>query len=143
MDAPEPVPQQATADIELLALAAAWAEAIVANDAARIAAFVTEDWVLVSETGVSPGHEFLALVQSGELTHSAMTTVGETRVRVWGDTAVLTARITNTAHYRGRRFDADEWTTDVFVRRDGRWRCAVSHYSSAAGPEPDDLITKG
>ena len=143
MDAREPEPQQALAHSDLLALAAAWAEAIVANDPDRIAAFVTEDWVLVSGSGVSPGHEFLALVESGELAHSAMTTVGETRVRVWGDTAVLTARITNTAHYRGRRFDADEWTTDVFVRRDGRWRCAVSHYSSAAGPEPDDLITKG
>ena len=118
-------------EAELLAVAAAWAQAIVANDTARIASFVTEDWVLVSGSGVSPGHEFLALVESGELSHSAMTTVGDTRVRVWGDTAVLTARITNTAHYRGRRFDADEWTTDVFVRRDGRWRCAVSHYSSA------------
>lgn len=60
-----------------------------------------------------------------------MTAVGDVRVRVWGDTAVLTARITNTAHYRGRRFDADEWTTDVFVRAGGRWRCAVTHYSSA------------
>lgn len=118
-------------EAELLAVAAAWAQAIVANDTARIAAYVTEDWVLVSGAGVSPGREFLALVESGELTHSAMTAVGDTRVRVWGDTAVLTARITNTAHYRGRRFDADEWTTDVFVRSDGRWRCAVTHYSSA------------
>ncbi|MGO4782822.1 nuclear transport factor 2 family protein [Cryobacterium sp. W22_MBD10_FK3] len=118
-------------EAELIALAAAWAQAIVANDATRIADFVTDDWVLVSESGVSPGHEFLALVSSGELTHSAMAAVGDSRVRVWGDTAVITARITNTAHYRGRRFDADEWTTDVFVHRDGRWRCAVSHYSTA------------
>jgi ketosteroid isomerase-like protein len=116
---------------ELLALATAWADAIVANDAARIAAFVTDDWILVSETGISPGQEFLGLVESGALTHSAMAAVGETRVRIWGDTAVLTARVTNTAHYDGRRFDADEWTTDVFVRRNDRWRCAVSHYTPA------------
>lgn len=112
---------------ELLAVARSWAEAVVANDAARIAAFVTEDWVLVSETGVSPGERFLALVASGELTHSAMRIVGPTRVRVLGPAAVLTARITNTAHYLGRRFDADEWTTDVFVRRDGRWLCTHTH----------------
>ena len=119
------------AETELLALAAAWADAIVANDAARIAAFVTDDWVLVSESGISLGSEFLALVESGALTHSAMTAVGDTRVRIWGDTAVLTARIVNTAHYRGRRVDADEWTTDVFLRRHGRWVCAVSHYTAA------------
>ena len=118
-------------DSELLALAAAWAEAIVANDTGRIAAFVTDDWVLVSDSGVSPGREFLALVDSGQLTHSAMAAVGATRVRIWGDTAVLTARVTNTAHYQGQRFDADEWTTDVFVRQDGRWRCAISHYTAA------------
>jgi ketosteroid isomerase-like protein len=123
---PDPTPEE-----ELLALATAWADAIVANDAARIAAYVTDDWVLVSETGISPGPEFLALVESGALSHSAMAAVGQTRVRVWGDTAVLTARVTNTAHYGGTRFDADEWTTDVFVRRDGRWRCAVSHYTAA------------
>lgn len=118
-------------ETELLALAAAWAEAIVTNDASRIAAFVTDDWVLVSESGISPGREFLALVESGRLTHSAMAAIGDTRIRVWGETAVLTARVTNTAHYLGRRFDADEWTTDVFVRQDGRWLCALSHYTAA------------
>ena len=127
----DPAVEGDAAETELLALAAAWAEAIVTNDASRIAAFVTDDWVLVSESGVSPGREFLALVESGRLTHSAMAAIGDTRIRVWGNTAVLTARVANTAHYLGRRFDADEWTTDVFVRQDGRWLCAVSHYTAA------------
>ena len=125
---PEPRPVEE----ELRAVAGDWAEAITANDAARIAEFVTEDWVIVSESGISPGTDFLALVASGNLTHSAMEAVGPTRVRLLGDTAILTARITNTAHYRGRRFDADEWTTDVFVRRNGRWLCVLTHYSSSA-----------
>jgi hypothetical protein len=44
----------------------------------------------------------------------------------------VTGRVTNTAHHRGQRFDADEWTTDVFVRRDGRWLCVLSHITAAA-----------
>lgn len=52
-----------------------------------------------------------------------MDRVGEARIRLYGDTAVLTVRATNTAHYEGRRFDADEWTTEVFVRRNGQWLC--------------------
>ncbi|MFF0988706.1 nuclear transport factor 2 family protein [Kocuria nitroreducens] len=115
---------------ELLAVVRSWAEAIVANDATRIAAFVTADWVMVSDTGISPGKRFLDLVASGDLTHSAMEVVGPTRVRDLGTTAVLTARVTNTAHYLGRRFDADEWTTDVFVRRDGHWLCELTHYTA-------------
>ncbi|WP_036555367.1 nuclear transport factor 2 family protein [Nocardioides insulae] len=117
---------------ELLAAAAEWAAAIVSNDAERIAGFTTEDWVIVSDSGVSPGERFLDLVRRGALTHSAMRTEGQTRVRTYGDTAVVTARVTNTAHYAGERFDADEWTTDVFVRTDGRWRCALSHITTAS-----------
>lgn len=116
---------------ELLEVARDWADAIVANDAARISAFVTDDWVLVSNAGISPGSHLLETVASGDLTHSAMTAVGDTRVRILGDTAILTARITNTAFYRGDRTDADEWTTDVFVRRNGRWLCTHTHYTAA------------
>ncbi|MEU0760900.1 nuclear transport factor 2 family protein [Streptomyces microflavus] len=112
-----------------------WAAAIVGNDVTRIAAFMADEWVIVSESGITDRDTFLAFVASGDLTHSAMRTVTPPRIRVHGDTAVVTARITNTAHYGGDRFDADEWTTDVFVRRDGDWRCVLSHITPAAAPE--------
>lgn len=120
---------------ELVAIADDWAKAIVSNDAERIASFMADDWVIVSESGVSPRERFLSIIRSGELTHSAMDRVGDARVRVYGDTAVFTARVTNTAHHAGRRFDADEWTTDVFVKRKGRWLCVLSHIT-AGGPIP-------
>jgi len=113
-------------------IGAAWAAAIVSNDSERIGSFMADDWVIVSESGVSPKVQFLSLVRSGELTHSAMSRVSEPRTRVYGDTAVFTARVTNTAHFGGRRFDADEWTTDVFVLRDGRWLCVLTHITAAA-----------
>ncbi|MGA6173731.1 nuclear transport factor 2 family protein [Streptomyces sp. NPDC012600] len=133
---PPPEGPDDVADTALLAAAVdAWAAAIVANDAERIAAFMADEWVIVSESGITDRDTFLAFVTSGELTHSAMRAVTPPRIRVHGDTAVVTARITNTAHYGGRRFDADEWTTDVFVRRDGHWRCVLSHITPAAPPE--------
>lgn len=119
---------------ELLATEDEWAAAIVANDAGRISAFMADEWVIVSDSGVSPKERFLSLVASGELTHSAMERVGPARVRISGGTAVVTARVTNTAHHVGRRFDADEWTTDVFVRRDGRWLCVLTHITAASSP---------
>ena len=60
--------------------------------------------------------------------------VGDARIRVYGETAIFTARQTNTAHYAGNRFDADEWVTDVFVRRDGRWLCVLSHITARSAP---------
>lgn len=120
---------------ELTAVVKDWASAIVSNDAARMASFMADDWAIVSDSGISTKEQFLAFVESGELTHSAMDLISPPRIRVHGDTAVFTVRATNTAHYGGRRFDADEWTTDVFVRQDGRWLCVLSHITAAA-PSP-------
>lgn len=122
----------AALDRELVAFVDEWARAIVANDASRIGSFMADDWVIVSESGVTSKEQFLAWVMSGELTHSAMDRVGEARVEVYGDTAVVTARVTNTAHHGGNRFDADEWTTDVLVRLDHRWLCVLSHITAVA-----------
>jgi hypothetical protein len=93
---------------------------------------MADDWVIVSASGVTSRAQYMSLVESGELTHSAMDLVGEAGVRIYGETAIFTARQTNTAHYAGRQFDADEWTSDVFVRRDGRWLCVLSHITAAA-----------
>ncbi|GAA1522717.1 hypothetical protein GCM10009730_33490 [Streptomyces albidochromogenes] len=126
------------AHAQLIDVATEWAAAIVSNDAALIARFMADEWAIVSESGITTKEEFLALVRSGDLTHSAMGFISRPRIRVHGDTAVFTARATNTAHYGGRRFDADEWTTDVFVREGGRWRCVLSHITSAAPAPPPE-----
>jgi uncharacterized protein (TIGR02246 family) len=116
---------------EIAAIEDDWARAILSNDAALIAGFMTDDWVIVSDAGVTSGDRFLSVILSGELTHSAMSPAEVNRIRVYGDTAVVTVRTISTAHYRGARLEADEWTTDVFVRRDGRWRCALTHITAA------------
>ncbi|MGW6546358.1 nuclear transport factor 2 family protein [Streptomyces massasporeus] len=119
-------------ELHLVRLARSWAEAIVSDDPVRIAQFMADEWVIVSASGIDPRERFLSLVASGALTHSAMDLRTDPRVRVYGDTALVTGRVTNTAHYRGERHDADEWTTDVFVRRQGRWLCVLSHITPAA-----------
>ena len=74
-----PVPPDPGTLEEVVAAEKALAEAIVANDPTRIAACVTDDWVVVSETGVSDGAVLLCLIASGQLTHSAMQLVGDPR----------------------------------------------------------------
>jgi ketosteroid isomerase-like protein len=116
-----------TEEQELIAVVDAWAAAMVANDPAGIAAPMADDWVIISERGVSTKERFMSFVESGELTHSAFDTASEPRIKIYGDTAVLSVRVVNTAHFGGQQFDADEWTTDVFRRVDGTWKCVLSH----------------
>ncbi|MDD7964794.1 nuclear transport factor 2 family protein [Actinomycetospora lemnae] len=112
---------------ELIALVDDWAAAICSDDADRIAAFMDDDWAIVSWTGVTSREDFLSFVRSGALGHTRMEGVGERRVRVYGDTAVLSVRVLSTAQYGGQDIPADEWTSDVFVRRPAGWRCVLTH----------------
>jgi uncharacterized protein (TIGR02246 family) len=117
---------------ELLKFGAEWAEAMVTNDAERIASFMADDWVIVSERGIATKQQFTSFVESGALTHSAFEMASDARVKVYGDTAVMSIRVTNTAHFGGQQFDAEEWTSDVFVKREGRWLCVLSHITPVA-----------
>ena len=116
---------------ELLKFGEEWAAAMVANDADRIGSFMADEWVMVSERGLSTKEYFLEFVRGGQLTHSMFEMRGDARIKVYGETAVLSARIVNTAHFGGQQFDADEWTTDVFLKRDGKWLCVLSHITPA------------
>jgi len=111
-------------------VSAAWDQALVSNDAEAIGRFMADDWVIVSERGVTKKTAFLAVVASGDLTHEAFK--GETlSARQYGDSAVLTGRVRNNGHYKGQPFSSDEWTTDVFVKRNGTWLCVHSHITTA------------
>ena len=106
---------------EILNFAEQWAEAIVSNAAEAIGSFMTDDWVIVGENGTTNKPDFLAWIAFGDLTHETMKMVGEARIQIYGETAVLTARVTNNGHYKNQPFSADEWTTDVFRQREVRW----------------------
>jgi ketosteroid isomerase-like protein len=112
---------------EILNLAGQWAQALVSNDAQKIGSFMSDDWVIVGQSGITRKQDFLPFIESGDLTHETMELIGEARVQIYGDTALLSGRVTNNGHYKGAPFSADEWTTDVFMRREGRWLCVLSH----------------
>ena len=116
---------------EIFDVSERWGEAIVANDADAIGSFMADDWVMVSERGVSAKEHFLSFVRSGQLTHSSMEMAELDSVRVYGETAVIASRITNTARFGGQTFDANEWTSDVFIKQNGEWKCVITHITPA------------
>lgn len=109
----------------------AWADAIVANDPEAIGAFAEPDWILVGETGIFERQAFLDAVADGTVTHSWMAFEVH-RVRIDGEVATVIARGRNRGTFRGEPFALDEWVSDVFVRRAGGWKCAVTHLTSVA-----------
>jgi ketosteroid isomerase-like protein len=51
-------------------------------------------------------------------------------VRIYGDTAVVTALTTTKGKFAGQEFTTKERATDVFVKQEGRWRCTLTHLTS-------------
>ena len=116
---------------KILDTAESWSRALVANDAEAIGSFMSDDWVIVGPNGITTKRDFLPNVAGGYLTHEAMDLISEPRIEIYGDTAILSGRVTNNGHFRGVPFNADEWTTDVFMRRDDKWVCVHSHITPA------------
>jgi ketosteroid isomerase-like protein len=119
---------------ELTQVEEAFTLAMILNDVSRIAACIADDWVLVTpEVGVVSRARILHVIASGELSHDTMTKE-VTRVKVYGDTALVTGRGRNTGCFKGQRIAADEWITDVYRRVDGRWLCFLTHLTPVASP---------
>jgi ketosteroid isomerase-like protein len=115
---------------ELQALDEAWCSAIVKNDADAIGRFMLDDWVIVGPDGnMIDRATFLAVIKSADLVHESMDS-DDWRVRVYGDSALVTSQVKSKGKYKGHAFATHERSTSVFVRKDGRWQCALTQLTA-------------
>ncbi len=115
------------AEEELLTLEKAFADAIVRNDLEGIGRLVTDDWIIVDPNGeIVDRARFFEVIKSGALTHDMMESE-DFRVRVYGHSAVVTGLTRTKGKFMGQEFSTRERATDVFVKRDGRWQCVLTH----------------
>ena len=112
---------------ELLKLERAFADAIIKNDLESIGRIVADDWIIVDPNGeIVDRTGFFEVIKSGALTHDIMESE-DFRVRVYGESAVVTAITSTKGKFRGQEFSTRERATDVFVKREGRWQCVLTH----------------
>jgi ketosteroid isomerase-like protein len=119
-------------ELELLALQEQFGQAVVRADVGALSRLTSDDWITISPEGkVIPKSAFITVLKSGALTHSAME-LDETRVRVYGDTAVVTGRALTIGAFQGQAFTTRERSTDIFVRLQGKWRCVLTQLTTIA-----------
>ena len=115
------------AEEELLKLEKAFAETIVGNDLEGLGRVVADDWIIIDPNGeIVDRARFFEVIKSGALTHDIMESE-DLRVRVYGDSAVVTAITRTKGKFMGQEFGTRERATDVFVKRDRRWQCVLTH----------------
>ncbi len=121
-------------DHEVTRRADAWASAELHGDTALLDQILADDFVGIGPLGfLLTKQEWLARVQSGDLTYNALT-LDDVTVRVYHDAAILICRQTQDAAYRGNPIKAQLRTTLVFVQQRGQWQLAGLHLCTIGQP---------
>jgi ketosteroid isomerase-like protein len=106
---------------EFAALEHEWAAIVERRNAEAARAFLADDFVLSSTGGVGPSvpkEEWLAALDEIETRSLACRDVD---ARIFGDVAVVSARLRWDASLRDQDLTGDYAVTDVFTRHEGRW----------------------
>lgn len=106
------------------ALDTKYQEAVKRNDAETMGRILAEDFVLVLGTGKTYTRaDLLESARSQKITYEQQDEDPGTQVvRVWNDTAVVTARLWLKGVNEGVPFDRRLWFSDTYVRTPGGWR---------------------
>jgi len=108
-----------------------WGDAYLRRDMTTLEQILADDYTFTDPLGeISDKRENLAHIRSGACV-IADTTSRDIRVRIYDHTAVVTARSTFKARYKGFSFQGQCQYTDILVKRDGRWRAVASQATLA------------
>jgi ketosteroid isomerase-like protein len=104
-------------------------EASIRRDADFSQRTLAEDYVAITPLGqVTTKQDTLSARKSGQLRYDTIN-VSDMVVRVYGDTAVVTARADVKGHQLGEDFSGPYRYTRIWVRRTGHWQ-AVSYQAT-------------
>jgi ketosteroid isomerase-like protein len=108
-----------------------WTEAARKNDVAALDSLLADQAVFTSMTGqVRNKAAFLAEMKTRKYESAGSS---ETKVTVFGDTAIATGLWKAKGTDKGKPFDELERYTDTWVKIAGQWKCVASHGSA---PKP-------
>jgi ketosteroid isomerase-like protein len=104
------------------ALDTAYQAAVKKNDAATMDRILADDFILVIGSGKTfTKADLLEEARSGKQVYEHQEDTEQT-VRLWGDTAVITAKLWEKGTSSGKPFDYTLWFSDTYVRTPTGWR---------------------
>lgn len=112
--------------------------AVKQNDATTMAGILHDEFVLVLGDGRTASKEDLlkSAREKRFVFEQQDEEPGSQVVRVWGDTAVVTAKLRLKYTRDGKHTDRKLWFSDTYVRTSGGWRYVFGQASLALPSEP-------
>ena len=130
--ASQKVPHESKEEQELKRLEDQWLNSYLRGDKATFDRIVAVDFTGTDESAVLRNRtQERELVQVPPASPMKVSLTNEdVRVRIYGDTAIVTGRIVQKAERPGQdSFGFESRFTDTFLKRQGRWQVAARHYS--------------
>jgi ketosteroid isomerase-like protein len=107
-----------------------WGDAFERRDMETLDRLMADDYILTDPLGsVRTKAESLAAIERNEV-HFESTKSDNVKVRINGDTAVVTGRSTFRGRYKGWSMAGQYQYTDVLVKRRGSWQAVSSHITA-------------
>ncbi|HZR28188.1 MAG TPA: nuclear transport factor 2 family protein [Terriglobales bacterium] len=111
--------------------------AVEKSDVAAMERILADDFALVTGTGKSYSKtDLLQEARSGQTHYERQDDSAQT-VRVWGDTAIVTARLCAKGTENGKPFEYTLWFSDTYVRTPAGWRYVFGQ-ASLPLPKPSE-----
>ena len=102
-------------------------------DTAALDQIYADDYTLVNEFGVvTTKAPRLAALKAGELKYESVV-FDEVNVRLYGNTAVLTYRVTSKGRSKGEEIGGQFRATSTYVKMKGRWQLVAAQVTRITG----------
>ncbi|MEK6325191.1 MAG: nuclear transport factor 2 family protein [Acidobacteriota bacterium] len=102
-------------------------------DTAALDRIYADDYTLVNESGVlTTKAPRLAAIKSGELKYESVG-FDEVNVRMYGNTAVATYRVTSKGQSKGQDIGGQFRATSTYVKMKGRWQLVAAQVTHITG----------
>ena len=102
-----------------------WLDALVKGDLDALDRIVADDYIITNSDGSVLGKQNL-----DPLIKFESATVEDLKVRLYGETAVVTGTAAFKGSFNGRPFNSRERFTDVWLKRGGKWQVVASQQST-------------
>lgn len=106
-----------------------WGVALVKKDLATIDRIEAPEWMISNEVGDLQSKAQTDTELKTGVYNCESFTLDDTKVGVFGDTAVVFGLETEKSTYQGKDSSGQYRFTDVFVKRNGVWQAVATHVS--------------
>jgi len=114
---------------KVIALEKKWTEGYKQRDITILSALLAEDFVITVEDGSTYGKAGYISHSADSSVHVELAELSELKVRMHGNTAVVTGAYHEAGTENGKRYEYRDRLTDVWMNVGGNWQVIASHYS--------------